>query len=356
MDLKQLTAQPKGAVHTGVKVVHDPHDYGDGLLHYTIATADGSKLVSLAGGAHELNITGENPPDPAPAPPTPVPPAPAAQVVVGMNCPWFCTGNDTGQAYAQVDELLPKVIRDPGLKQARWDHAASKGVQMMPLLESPNISALAWAVKHPAFSGVVELSNEPFWNGISAASWVNTWAPVIDGIKQDYPDVKLLAPIDDWPASRSSGPGTAAWTEQLLAARPSLKTEIYGWAIHPYEDDSPTLALAHLQNGIDALRANGIPSPRMFCTEWGWSRFNVTEAVQATNAQAFLKGVALKPEVEWVFWYQLNDTLRQGATGWNRDAGFGLLREPASANWDDLWAKASVWQVMRDAISASPVA
>lgn len=275
-------------------------------------------------------------------------------MVVGVNDPWFCTQSGVGMSRTQFDELLPRLVRDPGMKQAQWDHAASKGVFMMPLLESPNITALSWAAKHPAFSGVVELSNEPFWNSISASSWVKTWGPVIDQIDALYPSVQLLAPIDDWPTAHTSGPGTSAWTQQLFAARPSLRQEIDGWAIHPYFDGGPAQALQHLQNGINALKANGVPNPRMFCTEMGWSRQNTSEGNQAAFAQSFLTGAALKPEVAAVLWYQDNDTERPTDAGWNRDAGFGLYKEPASGNWSDTWTKAQVWSVWKKAITASP--
>lgn len=274
--------------------------------------------------------------------------------VIGLNCPWFTDKSGVGMSRTQVGELLPKVIRDTGHQQAQWDYAASLGLKMLPKLQSTSeVSVLSWMAGHPAFCGVVELYNEPFWiGGETASQYVAAWGPVIDQIKASYPTVRVTFAIDDWPTGHNTSPGgTAQWVSDIFALRPSLKTDVYGWAVHPYEDDGPAAALQHLQNCIDALRANGVPNPLIFCTEWGWSRWNTSEANQSAYAKAFIDGAAQKPEVAALCWYQTNDD-NEG----NRNAFFGLYKLPASGNWSDVWTKAQVWQVMYDAIAASPAA
>ena len=262
-------------------------------------------------------------------------------------------GGQNSVANGQILDINPQIIRDPAHNKASWDWvAAHTRAKILPEIEETSDTGfLSWAVNNPAFSGIVELSNEPFWTTghtpYTAQAWVQQWGPVIDFIKRTYPNVKLTAPIDDWPTAHDSSPGTAGWTQQLLAARPALKTEMYGWAIHPYCDfGGAPCALQHLQNGISALKANGVSSPHMFATEWGWSRGVVSESTQASNAQGFL--ASAPPELEASFWYQINDNNGTSA----RENGFGLYKFLIAGNWGS-WTPAAALNVIKTASAAA---
>jgi hypothetical protein len=262
-------------------------------------------------------------------------------------------GGQNSVANGQILDINPQIIRDPAHNKASWDWvAAHTRAKVLPQIESTGDTGfLSWAVNHPAFSGIVELSNEPFWAAghtpYTAQAWVQQWGPVIDFIKRTYPNVKMTAPIDDWPTAHDSSPGTAGWTQQLLAARPALKTEMYGWAIHPYCDSGGApCALQHLQNGINALKANGVSSPNMYATEWGWSRGVVSESTQAANAQAFL--ASTPPELKASFWYQINDNYGSSA----RENGFGLYRFLTLGDWGS-WTSVSAKNVIKAAAATA---
>lgn len=251
------------------------------------------------------------------------------------------------------------LVRDAVHSRAAWDYAATKGRYMLAHFESADanviLANLAWMVTHPAYSGVVELSNEPFWNGISAQSWVNSWGPVISAIRAKYPngECKLLAPIDDWPTARSTGPGTAAWTQQLIAARPSLRTEMHGWAVHPYNDYGPQGCYDHSINAINALKANGVTNPVLWGTEIGWSRTSptpCTEQQQADYARAFLSQTG--PLYEAVFWYQMDDNPGNSVA---RERGFGLYQLSSNVDWTGApWRETAVHAAWKAAAAASP--
>jgi hypothetical protein len=264
--------------------------------------------------------------------------------VIGINSPWFASWPN-GQAVAQYDELAPTIIRDAQHVRATWDYAASKGRFMLAHFETPDLSAMSWMLTHKAFSGVVELSNEPFWNGISPESWVSSWGGVIDTWASR---VKLLAPIDDWPDAHNASGGTADWTKRLFTAKPDLKTKIYGYAVHPYGDAGVSTSVSHTQNCVAALKANGVSSPRLWATELGLSSAISTEQAQADYTSGLLSQVA--PLYEAIFLYQNNDNPGNAVV---RERGFGLYAV-VNGSWDNVWRKKPAYAPYKSACAASP--
>jgi len=273
---------------------------------------------------------------------------PSSKTLIGVNAEWFMGTPSNTVSKAQVDATLPAVIRDPHLVQAAWDYCASKGIKVLPNILSASMPP-SWIFTHPAYVGVCEIGNEPFWAAggtISAATWINQFGPLLDQLEAK--NIAYTVPLDDWPTAHDNSPGAAGWQDQLFAARPSLKTKAHGFAVHPYGDSGPSQAQSHLDNVISCLKARGIANPLIYATEWGWSRTGtnaVSEATQATYAQSFLSTAA--PKCVLMTWFQINDENKSAG----RDSGFGLYKQNTDGNWS-AWTAVAVQSVIQKAAKA----
>jgi len=110
VDLKQLTAAFKGDLSTGIKVVHDPHDYNDNRKHATFDSADGVKLVSIAATDDEwlalLSTLGVEIPVPPPPPPPPDTTPPETVITAGPS-----SGTGTSAVFVVTSSELNSTFR-----------------------------------------------------------------------------------------------------------------------------------------------------------------------------------------------------------------------------------------------------
>jgi hypothetical protein len=188
----------------------------------------------------------------------------------------------------------------------------------------PGLDASRYAI------GTIELGNEPYFGGMTAAEYADTVRPTLEQIHNLGLPVKVV--LD----SRIYGTDTA-WMDTLYQRIPELNSLFYAFADHPYwyGHDPAEVSPAGPFGRIDALRERmnelGADTKPIFITEYGESTANcgeecVSEDEQAEHLLAMIVAVATNPQwrVGMLSIYQLID---RGTNSSDRELQFGLLRE-----------------------------
>jgi len=175
----------------------------------------------------------------------------------------------------------------------------------------------------------VELGNEPYFGGMSAALYADTVRPTLEAIKSLGLPVKVILP------TRVYGTDTS-WMDTLYARIPNLNDYFYGFADHPYwyGHDPAEGTAAGPFGRVDVLRKRmnekGASSKPIWITEYGQSTANcgsqcVSESVQKEHLQKFLNAAVSR--TDWKIGMFLAFQLRDRSTNpTDREHGFGLLR------------------------------
>lgn len=176
----------------------------------------------------------------------------------------------------------------------------------------------------------VELGNEPYYGGMSAAAYADAVQPTLERIRQLELPVQVILP------SNVHGADTS-WIDTLYERIPGLNALFDGFAFHPYwyghdpadpGDNGPFERIETQRQRMDELGAE--PKP-IYLTEYGESTANcgsecVDEAEQALHLREMIEAVVAHSDwnVKMLSVFQLQD---RGTNSPDREVQFGLLRE-----------------------------
>jgi len=297
----------------------------------------------------------------APAPPSPAPaPLPAVESLV--------IGIDGGYGGWSRSEIADRAKLGAAVTRHEWDPtrparsqkavvlAAAREIhtRIHGLLGGNNLGDAAhysdWVVefiryygpggifwaKHPKLDAeryaitTVELGNEPYYGGMSAAEYADTVRPALERIRTLELPVRVVLP------SNVYGDDTS-WVDTLYERIPDLNSLFHGFAIHPYwyghapaapGNGGPFERIDTQRQRMDALGAKSKP---IFLTEYGESTAScggecVKETEQARHLRQMIAAVASRPEwnVTMLSIFQLVD---RGTNSTDRELQFGLLRQ-----------------------------
>lgn len=179
----------------------------------------------------------------------------------------------------------------------------------------------------------IELGNEPYFGGMSAALYADTVRPTLEAIKSQNLPVKVIL------VSRVYGTDTT-WMDTLYSRIPNLNDYFYAFADHPYwyghSPEEGTAAGPFGRIGVLRKRMNekGASAKPIWITEYGQSTANcgsecVSEATQKEHLQKILDAAINRTEwkIGLISVFQLRD---RSANPTDREHGFGLLRYDGS--------------------------
>ena len=194
--------------------------------------------------------------------------------------------------------------------------------------ENPELDSSKYAIT------TFELGNEPYFGGMSAASYADTVRPTLEAVHGLGLPAKLILP------SYIYGTNTS-WIDTLYQRIPNLNELFYAFADHPYwyghspdqggDGNSPF-------ERIDTLRqrmaAHGASAKPLFLTEYGESTADcgsecVSESVQAQHLKTMLEAAVNRTDwhVEMLDFFQIRDW---AVNSGDREEQFGLLRADGS--------------------------
>jgi|GEM_PF-1610367 len=193
--------------------------------------------------------------------------------------------------------------------------------------ENPELDASRYAIT------TIELGNEPYFGGMSAAEYADAVRPTLEEVHNLGLPVKVV--LD----SRVYGDDTS-WMDTLYRRIPDLNSLFYAFADHPYwyghdpAESSPAGPFDRIQTLRARMAEQGAGGKPIFITEYGESTAGcggecVGEDTQAEHLGRMIDAVAGHPEwgVELLCVYQLRD---RGSDSGERELEFGLLRQDGS--------------------------
>jgi hypothetical protein len=333
----------------------DSTKVSDGTHTLTATAYDTAGNASTASVAVKVANAVAPAPEPAPAP---VPQPGAAPLVVGVDGGWGGWNWEETQYRAALGASVTRHEWDPAQSVTAQDAlvlkaAAEVRTRIHALLGANELGNAThyreWVVAfirryglggsfwdaHPELDEArfaitsVELGNEPYFGGMSAALYADTVRPTLEAIKSLGLPVKVILP------TRVYGTDTS-WMDTLYARIPNLNDYFYGFADHPYwyGHDPAEGTAAGPFGRVEVLRKRmnekGASAKPIWITEYGQSTANcgsqcVSESVQKEHLQKFL-GAAVS-RTDWKIGMFLAFQLRDRSTSpTDREHGFGLLR------------------------------
>jgi hypothetical protein len=301
---------------------------------------------------------------PAPEPaPEPTPPPTSTGLTIAVDGGWGGWWGDADIAYrAQLGAAVTRHEWDPTDPVATQDELvytacarvrtrihAQLGANELPSASNYREFVLAFVRRyglggsfwklHPeldeaacAFTSI-ELGNEPYFGGMSAALYADTVRPTLEAVKSQGLPVKVII------VSRVYGTDTS-WMDTLYSRIPNLNDYFYAFADHPYwyghSPEEGTAAGPFGRIGVLRKRMNekGASAKPIWITEYGQSSANcgsecVSEATQKDHLQKILNAAINRTEwkIGLISVFQLRD---RSTNPTDREHGFGLLRYDGS--------------------------
>lgn len=243
-------------------------------------------------------------------------------------------GADGGAWTTALGTLGAKWIRNDTISSAGVTWAGSHSASFLGLTTNQSASQIVATVNAWPAITTWELDNEPYFFGVTVATWAQAMLSAAQQVKAAHPAHKLIVPllVQTNGGDYQTGGVWSPWVDQVLNAAPTLPNFIDGWSMHPYPTPSKAdalgqgsdLTLSVVDKVYNQLVARSAQKP-IWITEFGWSvgtstapsQQQVTLANQANNLNSAITSFRSRTWIAAIILY----CLQTWGTGYEQSFG-----------------------------------